>query len=260
MAGSRTFTFLGTGTSVGVPMLGCDCNVCRSSDPHNHRTRASVVISTQRGHVLIDSGPEMRLQLLRERIPLIHAVLYTHYHADHLMGMDDLRVFPKLLGGPLPVYCTEQVEDVIRRTFPYAFASELQHLPYGALPRLEFRRIDERPFEVLFHKVTPIPLRHSWYDVFGFRFDGVAYCTDVNEIPDASWPLLEGLEVLVLDALRPRPHPAHFNLEQSLAVIERLRPKHAYLTHMAHEMDYDAISATLPDNVELAFDGLKFTF
>jgi phosphoribosyl 1,2-cyclic phosphate phosphodiesterase len=260
MAGSRTFTFLGTGTSVGVPMLGCDCSVCRSTDPHNHRTRASVVISTQRGHVLIDSGPEMRLQLLRERIPLIHAVLYTHYHADHLMGMDDLRVFPKLLGGPLPVYCTEQVEDVIRRTFPYAFASELQHLPYGALPRLEFRRIDDQPFEVLFHKVTPIPLKHSWYEVFGYRFDTVAYCTDVNEIPDSSWPLLEGLDVLILDALRPKPHPAHFSLDQSLAVIERLKPKHAYLTHMAHEMDYDRVSAELPDNVELAYDGLKFKF
>jgi len=250
MAGSRTFTFLGTGTSVGVPMLGCECAVCRSTNPRNHRTRSSVVIGTQRGHVLIDSGPEVRLQLLRERIGLIHAVLYTHYHADHLMGLDDLRLFPRMLGGPLPVYCAEQVEDVIRKTFPYAFATELLHLPFGALPRLEFRRIDTAPFEVLFHKVTPIPLRHSWYDVFGFRFDNVAYCTDVNEIPEASWPLLEGLEVLILDALRPNPHPAHFSV----------KPRQAYLTHMAHEMDHDRISAGLPPNVELAYDGLKFRF
>lgn len=260
MAASRTFTFLGTGTSVGVPMLGCECAVCRSTNPRNARTRSSVVISTQRGHVLIDSGPEVRLQLLRERIGLVHAVLYTHYHADHLMGLDDLRLFPKLLGEPLPVYCTDTVEEVIRRTFPYAFASELQHLPFGALPRLEFRRIETDPFDVLFHKVQPIPLKHSWYDVLGFRFDSVAYCTDVKEIPDSSWPLLEGLEVLILDALRPKPHPAHFSLDEALDVIQRLRPRRAYLTHMAHEMDYERISALLPSNVELAYDGLKFRF
>jgi len=260
MAGSRTFTFLGTGTSVGVPMLGCSCEVCRSDNPRNHRYRSSVLISTQRGNVLIDSGPELRLQLLRERIPLVHAVIYTHYHADHLMGLDDLRLFPKLLGTPLPVYCTEQVEEVIRRTFPYAFTSELQHLPYGALPRLEFRRIASEPFDVLYHHVVPIPLKHSWYEVLGFRFDSVAYCTDVNEIPDASWPLLEGLEVLVLDCLRAKPHPAHFNLDQALAVIARLKPKQAYLTHMAHEMDYDRINSTLPPNVEMAYDGLRFRF
>lgn len=260
MAGSRVLTFLGTGTSVGVPMLGCECSVCRSSDPRNHRTRSSVVISTQRGHVLIDSGPEVRLQLLRERIPLIHAVLYTHYHADHLMGMDDLRVFPKILGAPLPVYCTEEVEAVIRRTFPYAFASELQHMPYGALPRLEFHRIDSRPFEVLFHKVTPIPFKHSWYDVLGFRFDTLAYCTDVKEIPDSSWPLLEGLDVLILDALRPKPHPAHLSLEEALAVVERVRPRQTYFTHLAHEMDYERISASLPPRVSLAYDGLKLRF
>lgn len=260
MASSRILTFLGTGTSVGVPMLGCECSVCRSTDPRNHRTRSSVVISTQRGHVLIDSGPELRLQLLREKIPLIHAVLYTHYHADHLMGMDDLRVFPKILGGPLPVFCTQEVEEVIRRTFPYAFASELQHLPYGALPRLEFHRIDHEPFEVLFHKIVPIPLKHSWYDVLGFRFDNLAYCTDVKEIPETSWPLLEGLDILILDALRQRPHPAHLSLEEALAVVERVRPRRTYLTHLAHEMDHGKISATLPPHVELAYDGLKLRF
>ncbi len=260
MAGSRTFTFLGTGTSVGVPMLGCECEVCRSRNPRNHRFRSSALISTQRGHVLIDSGPEVRLQLLRERIRIVHAVLYTHYHADHLMGLDDLRLFPKLLGEPLPVYCTEQVEEVIRRTFPYAFTSELQHLPYGALPRLEFRRITDQPFEVLYHRVVPIPLRHSWYDVLGFRIDGVAYCTDVNEIPEASWPLLEGLDVLVIDALRPKPHPAHFSLDEALAVIQRVKPKQTYLTHTAHEMDYERINPNLPAGVEMAYDGLKFRF
>src|SRR5438045_4560658 len=149
MAGSRTFSFLGTGTSVGVPMIGCDCDVCRSSDPRNQRYRCSVLIAGPNGNLLIDTGPEMRLQLLREKIGLVHSVLYTHYHADHLMGLDDLRLFPKRLGSPLPVYCTDEVEDAIRRCFSYAFRSEFDHLPPGAIPKLALRLIDEKPFEVL---------------------------------------------------------------------------------------------------------------
>src|SRR5262249_39600826 len=140
MVGQRTFTFLGTGTSVGVPMIGCDCDVCRSTDPRNHRFRCSVLISGPAGNLLIDTGPELRLQLLREQVKLVHAVLYTHYHADHLMGLDDLRLFPKRLGEALPVYCTEEVEDVIRQAFSYAFRSELEYLPPGAIPRMTFRR------------------------------------------------------------------------------------------------------------------------
>jgi len=261
MAGSRTFTFLGTGTSVGVPMLGCECEVCRSTNPRNHRYRCSVLISSQRGNVLIDTTPELRLQLLRERVPLVHAVLYTHYHADHMMGLDDCRLFPRALGGALPIYCTEEVEKVVRQAFPYAFLSELEQLPLGSIPRLAFRRIEPlAPFEVLSHRVLPIPLSHAQYSVLGFRFDDVAYCTDVNEISPESMQLLEGLRVLVLDALRPRPHPAHFSLDEALAIIAQLKPKQAYLTHMAHEMNYERINPTLPPNVELAYDGLKFTF
>src|SRR5262245_28751679 len=199
MAGSRTFTFLGTGTSVGVPMLGCDCETCRSTNPRNHRYRSSVLISSQRGRLLIDTGPELRLQLLRERVPLVHAILYTHYHADHVMGLDDVRLFPKALGEPLPIWCTEEVEEVIRKTFSYAFASELSFLPAGAVPKLVFRRITHEPFEILGHRIVPIPLIHAQYRVFGYRFDDVAYCTDVSEIPEESWPLLQGLRVLVLD-------------------------------------------------------------
>jgi phosphoribosyl 1,2-cyclic phosphate phosphodiesterase len=242
-------------------MIGCDCDVCRSTNPRNHRYRCSVLISTQRGRVLIDTGPELRLQLLRERVPLVHAVLYTHYHADHLMGLDDLRLFPRALGDALPIYCTEEVEQVVRQTFSYAFQPELNHLPFGAIPRLAFRRIlPTTPFEVLGHRVQPIPLRHAQYDVLGFRFDDVAYCTDVKEIPNESWPLLEGLKVLIIDALRPKHHPAHFSLDEALAAIERLKPGHAYLTHMAHEMSYERVNPTLPPHVEMAYDGLKFTF
>lgn len=260
MAGSRTFTFLGTGTSVGVPMLGCECEVCRSTNPRNHRYRSSVLITSQRGRLLIDTGPELRLQLLRERVPFVHALLYTHYHADHVMGLDDVRLFPKALGEPLPIYCTEEVEDVIRRTFSYAFASELSFLPAGAIPKLIFRRITSAPFDALGHRIVPVPLVHASYRVFGYRFDDVAYCTDVSEIPADSWPLLEGLRVLILDTLRPKPHPAHLSLEQALNAIARLRPQRAYLTHLGHEMSYERISPTLPSNVELAYDGLKFTF
>lgn len=241
-------------------MLGCACDTCRSSNPKNHRYRSSVLIQTARGNILIDTGPEMRLQLLREKIGVVHAVLYTHYHADHTMGLDDLRLFPRYLGEPLPAYCTQEVEEVIRRTFPYAFQADLAHLPPGSIPKLKFRRIDENPFEVLEQRVTPIPLKHSHYHVFGFRIDNVAYCTDVNEIPSRSWPLLEGLDVLVLDCLRPKPHPAHFCLQESLEVVAKVRPKQTYFTHLGHEMQYERINPALPKNVALAYDGLRFTF
>jgi phosphoribosyl 1,2-cyclic phosphate phosphodiesterase len=260
MAGARTFTFLGTGTSVGVPMLGCDCPVCRSDHPRNHRYRCSALITIPNGAILIDSGPELRLQLLRERVGVVHAVLYTHYHADHLMGLDDLRLFPKRLGAALPIYCTREVEEVIRRSFPYAFDADLDHLPLGSVPRLEFQTIDERPFAVLGQRIIPVPLKHSRYDVFGFRIDRMAYCTDVSEIPAGSWPLLADLDVLVIDALRYKPHPAHFSLEQALDAIQQLKPRQAYLTHTGHELDYDAVNSALPPGVEMAYDGLRFEF
>jgi phosphoribosyl 1,2-cyclic phosphate phosphodiesterase len=260
MAANRTFIFLGTGTSVGVPMLGCDCPVCLSTNPRNHRYRCGVLIETPEGNLLIDTPPELRLQLLRERVRLVHAALFTHYHADHLFGLDDLRPFPRLLGGPVPLYCAAEVEAKIRSTFPYAFGPAAEGMAAGYLPKLTFRRITAEPFTVLGERVTPVPLIHAQFDVFGFRIGDVAYCTDVNEIPRASWPLLEGLRVLVLDALRPRPHMAHFGLDQALDVIERLGPQQAYLTHTSHEMEYETVNASLPPNVRMAYDGLRFDF
>jgi phosphoribosyl 1,2-cyclic phosphate phosphodiesterase len=259
MVGPRTFTFLGTGTSVGVPMIGCDCPVCTSDDPRNHRYRSSVVIGTPGGNLLIDSGPELRLQLIREKIKVVHAVLYTHYHADHIFGLDDLRMMSRHLDGPVPLYCAAEVEDVIRRAFSYAFQTGTE-LPIGWVPRLEFRRIGTEPFEALGQRVTPIPLVHNWFEVLGFRIDDVAYCTDVSAIPEASWPLLEGLRVLVIDALRFKPHPAHFSLDQALEVIARLGPEKAYLTHMTHDFDYADLNPRLPAGVEMAYDGLNFVF
>jgi phosphoribosyl 1,2-cyclic phosphate phosphodiesterase len=260
-AGTRTFTFLGTGTSMGVPMLGCDCSVCTSANPKNHRYRCSVLIGTPRANVLIDSTPELRLQLLRANVKLVHAVVYTHYHVDHLFGLDDLRIFPAKLNGPLPIFCTDEVEAVIRQAFAYAFDPGSADYPVGTVPRLEMTRIDERPFEVMGERFTPIPLQHGKFNVYGFRIGNVAYCTDVSSIPDRSWPLLEGLDVLVLDALRPgNPHPSHFSLEQAVEAIERVKPRRAYLTHMAHSMEYDELIRTLPHGIEPAYDGLSFSF
>jgi phosphoribosyl 1,2-cyclic phosphate phosphodiesterase len=257
---SRTLVVLGCGTSVGVPMLGCDCAVCQSTHPRNQRMRSSVLLKFPAGNLLIDTTPEMRLQLLREKIKVVHAVLYTHYHVDHVFGLDDARIFPRQLGGALPIYCTDDVEDVIRNTFSYAFHPGSEDLPPGVLPKLEFRRITSEPFEVLGERLMPIPLIHGRFDVLGFRIGSVAYCTDVSKIPDTSWPLLEGLDVLILDALKlGRPHPSHFNLEQALDVVERLKPKQTYLTHMSHEMDY-ANPPPLPPHVAMAHDGLSFDF
>lgn len=256
----RTFTFLGTGTSVGVPMLGCDCATCNSPDPRNHRYRASALITTPKGRILIDTTPELRLQLLRARVPLVHAVLFTHYHADHLFGLDDVRLFPRSLNGPLPLYCDAETEETIRRTFAYAFVPEAEHLPFGVLPRLSFVRIEDAPFEVLGEVVTPVPLEHAQFRVLGFRIGNLAYCTDVSRIPEQSWPRLQDLEVLILGALRKRKHPAHFSLGEALEVITQLRPKRAYLTHLSHELEHEQTSRELPAGVELAYDGLTLEF
>src|SRR5437763_7367176 len=231
MPATRTFTFLGTGTSVGVPMIGCDCAVCQSTNPRNHRYRCAVLIGTPQGNLLIDTPPELRLQLLRERVGAVHAVLFTHYHADHLFGLDDLRPIPRLLGAPVPLYCTAEVEGKIRTAFSYAFGPAAEELSAGWIPKLTFERLTGEPFTVLGERVTPIPLIHAHFDVFGFRIGDIAYCTDVNAIPRESWARLEGLRVLVRDALRPRPHIAHFALDQALDAIERLQPEQAYLPH-----------------------------
>ncbi len=257
---ARQFTFLGTGTSVGVPMVGCDCRVCRSSDPRNHRYRCSILLRVPHGNILIDTPPELRLQLLREGVGVVHAVLFTHYHADHLFGLDDLRPVARNLGHAVPLYCTGEVEGKIRTAFSYAFGPEAETLSAGFIPKLRFERIDRAPFRVLGEEITPIPMDHAHFDVLGFRIRDVAYCTDVSSIPRSSWPLLRGLDVLVLDALRLRPHPAHFSVAQALDVIDQFRPQRAYLTHMCHEIDHEEVSQTLPRGVALAHDGLSFEF
>jgi phosphoribosyl 1,2-cyclic phosphate phosphodiesterase len=241
-------------------MLGCDCDVCRSTDPHNQRYRCSVLIRTPQGRILIDTPPELRLQLLREKVGFAHAILFTHYHADHLFGLDDVRPFARQLGGSVPLYCTRDTERAIRQAFAYAFTNEALTSSSLFVPKLSFHTIDDTPFSVLGEHVVPIPLYHGGFDVLGFRIDDVAYCTDVSGIPETSWSRLEGLRILVLDALRPKPHPGHFSVDQALEVIARLKPDRAYLTHMTHELDHETTNKRLPPGVELAYDGLSFEF
>jgi phosphoribosyl 1,2-cyclic phosphate phosphodiesterase len=257
---TRTFSFLGTGTSTGIPMVGCDCAVCRSTDPRNQRYRCAVLIRTQHGNILIDTPPELRLQLLREQVSVINAVLFTHYHADHLFGLDDLRPVARHLGHSVPLFCNGETEGKIRTAFSYAFGTQADELPAGYIPKLRFERIGTEPFRVLGEEVVPIPMAHGPFDVLGFRLGDVAYCTDVSDIPRTSWPRLERLHVLVLDALRFKPHPGHFCLDQALDAIARFRPDRAFLTHMSHDIEHEEVNRRLPPNVQLAYDGLRFDF
>ena len=248
---------LGTGTSVGVPMIGCGCAVCRSDNLRNRRTRCSAVLGLPGVNLLIDTTPDVREQLLRERIGIVHAVLYTHEHADHVFGLDDLRMMQFYLGGPVPLYCEPRVEDRIRKSFDYAFTSQAHSHP-GAVPQLAFRRIGLEPFEILGCKVVPLRLKHGKrFEVLGFRFGNVAYCTDANAIPAESMERLAGLDVLVLDALRPRGHATHFSLEEAVEVARQLAPRQTYFTHMSHELEHDATNAALPGGMALAYDGLR---
>jgi phosphoribosyl 1,2-cyclic phosphate phosphodiesterase len=248
---------LGTGTSVGVPMIGCGCEVCRSDDPLNKRTRTSAVFGLPEGNLLVDTPPDLRTQLLREEIGVIHAVLFTHEHADHIFGLDDLRLFQFYLGRPVPLYCEEAVEKRIRRSFDYAFSSRVTTHP-GATPQLEFHRITTEPFDLLGATVTPVRLKHGpRFDVLGFRIGNIAYCTDTNEIPPESLALLEGLDLLVLDALRRHSHPTHFSIDEAMEVARKLGPKQTLFTHLSHDLDHQATNRELPDEMQLAFDGQR---
>ncbi|MEC8553484.1 MAG: MBL fold metallo-hydrolase [Planctomycetota bacterium] len=254
---SGKFIFLGTGTSVGVPAIGCSCQVCRSTHPRNKRTRSSAILGLPEGNLLIDTSPDLRTQLLREDIGIVHSVLYTHEHADHIFGLDDLRLFPFRLEAPVPLFCEENVESRIRHSFDYAFRKGPQ-THAGATPSLEFERIGLKPFSILGAIVQPIRMQHGpKYEVLGFRFGNLAYCTDTNFIPDEGFDILSGVEIFIVDALRREPHPTHFNVEQALAAVERVSPKQAYLTHISHDLDYDRCNAELPAGVNLAYDGLS---
>ena len=251
---SGRLVFLGTGTSTGVPVLGCGCDTCTSADPRDCRTRSSVLRGLPGGTLLVDTTPDLRTQLLREGIRSVDAILYTHDHADHVYGLDDVRPLCFRSGRSIPIFCEERVENRIRRVFDYAFAA----VPPagGGVPKVVFERITTEAFDLLGQRIVPLRLRHGPLDVLGFRFGGLAYCTDTNLIPEATWPLLENLDTLVLDCLRPQRHSTHFSLDEALAVASRVGARRTLLVHMGHELGHAAVSAGLPAGVELAYDGL----
>jgi len=249
---------MGTGTSIGVPVVGCRCSVCLSDNPRNRRMRSGVLIRAPHGEMIIDAGPELRMQLVRERATLIRAAVFTHSHADHIMGIDDLRIFGFQMDDSVPLYCEEFVEQQIRQTFSYAFSDPSTHAHKYAAPRLRFERITEgQDFSLLGLNIRTIRLKHGELPILGFRIGNVAFCTDVSTIPADSREQLRNLDVLVLNTLRHKPHPTHLHLDAALNLIRQLQPRQTYLTHMSHELDYDELLKELPPNVAPAYDGLR---
>jgi phosphoribosyl 1,2-cyclic phosphate phosphodiesterase len=246
-------TFLGTGTSTGVPTLGCRCEVCRSADPHDKRTRPSVLLEFDGRAVVIDTSPDFRQQALRQGLDRLDAVVFTHDHADHIFGLDDVRVYYLRHKIPIPIYADERTMGSIRRVYKYIFD---QDYPYGGLAKLDPHIIDG-PFDLWGESLIPLQVLHGSLPVLGFRFGRAAYVTDFSTIPESTAALLEGLDVLVLDALRREPHPSHSTVEQSLKWVERLKPRRAFFTHIAHELSHETTNATLPSPVRLAYDGLS---
>ncbi len=255
--------FLGSGTSMGVPTLGCTCAVCTSTDARNRRTRPSIAVEWRnagQGHtVVIDTGPDFREQALREKILHIDAVFYTHAHADHILGMDDLRPLSfRHKPGSLPLYADEATASILRRIFDYTFSADSK---YPMRARVELRGLEgTETAEVAGARFQRVPVMHGDLPAAGFRFGDAAYLTDMSSIPESSLPLLEGLEVLVLDALRPQPHPSHASIRQALEWVERVQPRRAWFTHMSHEVDHEETEAAFPPHVRLGYDGLRIPF
>lgn len=246
---------LGSGTSVGVPTIGCDCAVCTSDDPRDNRLRPSIVFQYDGHTVLVDTTPDFRQQALRYGLRRVDAILFTHSHADHILGLDDIRPFNFRQKDPIPIHAAGDTMDAIQSVFRYAFC---EHELKTHIPKLEPVRLSGAPFELFGRTVTPIPLMHGKNPIFGYRIGPVAYLTDHSEIPEASFALLEDLEVLFLDALRHKPHPTHSTVDRSLQHVERLRPKRALFTHIAHDLSHARTEGRLPEHVRLAYDGLEF--
>jgi phosphoribosyl 1,2-cyclic phosphate phosphodiesterase len=236
-------------------MIGCHCETCHSADPRDRRLRPSIYLEVDGGPaVLIDAGTDLRQQALTYGVSRVDAILFTHSHADHIMGLDEVRRFNILQRGPIAAYADAQTADNIRRSFHYIFEAPAQ--PGGGVPQIDLTTIDG-PFDLAGLEVVPVRLFHGRLPVLGFRFGTFAYLTDCNRIPDESWPLLQNLEVLVLDALRHRPHPTHFSVAEALDVVKQLSPGRAFFTHICHDLPHAATNAALPQGVELAYDGMR---
>jgi phosphoribosyl 1,2-cyclic phosphate phosphodiesterase len=237
-------------------MIGCPCETCRSTDPRDTRLRPSIYLDVADGPaVLVDTGTDLRQQALQRGVTRVDAILYTHSHADHVMGLDEVRRFNMLQRGPIPAYADARTAADLRRAFGYVFDAAEQK--GGGVPQIDLQTIDG-PLAIGPLRVQPIALLHGVRPILGYRFGAFAYLTDCNRIPDESWPLLDGLDILVVDALRHRPHPTHFTVAEALEVVGRLKPRQSYLTHICHDLPHAATNATLPPGVELAYDGLTF--
>jgi phosphoribosyl 1,2-cyclic phosphate phosphodiesterase len=245
---------LGSGTSSGVPTIGCTCAVCHSADPRDTRLRPSILIAHGDHNIVIDTTPDFRAQVLQAKISHLDAIVYTHGHADHILGLDDVRPFNYHQGARIPIYVARPALAIIERVFQYVFDNRERNT---SVPKLDVHLIEDAPFEVLGLKFEPIPVTHGNQTIFGFRFGNVAYLTDHNEVPESSLERLQGLDVLFLDALRHRPHPTHSTVEASTAIAQELKPRQTYFTHICHDLPHAETQAALPEGIFLAYDGLE---
>lgn len=245
---------LGSGTSMGVPTLACRCEVCRSSDPHDKRARPSILLTHGGRNIVIDTTPDFRLQGLRANLDRLDAILYTHAHADHILGLDDIRPFNAKQRSPVSVYASRETLAILRRAFAYIFEPQAGE---SSIPQIEAHTLGG-PFDLFGIRVIPIPAQHGPMLVHGFRIGAFAYLTDFSSVPQTSMDMLRGLDHFVLDALRYTPHPMHSTVDQSLALVRELKPQHAWFTHICHDLGHEATNAKLPAHVRLAYDGLEF--
>ncbi|MCX6295937.1 MAG: MBL fold metallo-hydrolase [Bacteroidetes bacterium] len=247
-------TFLGTGTSQGVPIIACPCNVCHSTDPKDKRLRSSILIETNNKTFVIDTGPDFRQQMLRENITKMDAVIFTHEHKDHTAGFDDIRAFNFVNKRKMDVYASARVQEAIRREYAYIFSD----FKYPGIPEINLHLIENKLLSIEGIEIIPIEVLHYKLPVFGFRFGDFTYITDANYISDTEKEKIKNSKVLVLNALRKEPHISHFTLEQAIELVKELKPEKAYFTHISHQLGLHAeIQKELPANIEIAFDGLK---